>query len=43
MNKILEDSIIESINNEPTIFYQPHLQNLENQRIKIPTGSKTKN
>ena len=36
--KFSKDFDVEPINNEPTIIYHPHIQDQENQRIKIPVA-----
>lgn len=36
--KFSKDFIVEPFNNQLTIFYQPHIQRQENQRIKIGLG-----
>ena len=36
--KFSTDFIVEPLNNELNIFYQPHIQGQENQRIKIPVA-----
>ena len=36
--KFSKDFTVEPFHNELTIFYQPHIQGQENQRIKIPVA-----
>ena len=36
--KFSKDFIVEPLHSEPTIFYQPHIQGQQNQRIKIPVA-----
>jgi len=36
--KFSKDFIVEPFHNDLTIFYQPHIQGQENQRIKIPVA-----